>query len=133
MDDPLQTEKLDPEEPDGEGSASDYATRHIDPSELYEATQAQPESETVTELVAQTEDPAATILVADLPKESPPAPLTAEPVTPPAASAPVTPAAPKNSDPTKMLVIFAVAAVALVCICACTIIAVTALVMIPTL
>ena len=130
-----QTLPTDNPEPEG-SNAGDYATRRIDPDELFAATgQEHPTgSEAKTELVTQAEDPAATKVINEIPEPAPPAPEASMPPTPvvpvqPAASPP--PAAPKKDDRTQMAVIIAVAAVVLVCICACTAIALTAIFMIP--
>ena len=131
MDKTLPMDNPEPEE----GGAEDFATRRIDPDELFAAAgqEVPPESVAATEMITQAEDPAATKVVSGIPESAPPAPQATEPppppVTPVAPGAPLPPAPPKKDNRTPTVAIIGVAVVLLACICACTIIAVTALVM----
>jgi hypothetical protein len=136
MDDPLQTDQPNPEETSLEGSAPDYATRRIEPDELFAALEkeAPPAPDAATEILTQAGDPAATLSVPDIMKTASPARIAVDPPAPAAPAqpgSPPPPAAPNKENRTSMAVIIAIAAVALVCICSCTIVAITTLLMIP--
>jgi hypothetical protein len=136
MDDPLQTDQPKPEETSIEGSAPDYATRRIEPDELFAALEkeAPPAPDAATVILTQADDPAATESVPEIMAAASPARMTVDlpaPAVPAQPGSPPPPAAPKKENRTSMAVIIAIAAVALVCICSCTIVVITTLLMIP--
>jgi hypothetical protein len=96
----------------------------------------EPEVESGNEIMTRVEDPAATKLVSAIQQETPPAPEVVEPTKPPISSAQPaafsSPAAPQTGNRTPIVAIIAVTVVALVCICACTAVIITTLMMIPT-
>jgi hypothetical protein len=134
MDKSIPTENPELEE----SSAGDKATRKIDPDELFAALEDEsaPPPEPATEILTQSEGSAATVILPDIPEPAPAARTTAEP--PPAPVAPPKPVSPPPPAPGKenrisVAVIIAISVVALVCICACTIVALTALAVLPSL
>jgi hypothetical protein len=132
MDQSVPTENPEPEE----SGVGDYATRKIDPDELFTVLESEstPAPEAATEILTQAVDPASTVIVSDIPEPSPAVRTTPEPPPAPVASPrPVSPPAPANDNRVSMAVIIAVSVVALVCICACTIIGITALAILPSL
>lgn len=137
MDDSQPTEKSPPEETSIEGSVPDYATRKIEPDELYAALQndAPPASDAATVILTQAEgdSPAG---VPEIVEAVTPAKSEAQIPVPPAASVqpkPTPPPATSKGNWTPMAVIIALAAVALACICSCTLLGIVALIMIPNM
>lgn len=120
-------------------AAPDYATRRIEPDELFNAIEkeiaAKPEA--ATEILTQAEDPAATIVVKEIPEASPAKPAAVEPPSAPEIPAPpvspATPDAPKKDNRMLIAIVAAVTLVVVMCICACTIIAVAAISTVPNM
>ena len=134
MDTPNQVDNPEPEKIEG----GDLATRRIDPSELNALVE--PETKAVMEaptiMVNQPEDPATTKVTSTAPDQMSPTPKVIEPPKPiaPAGQPAATPTAgmPPKDNRIPIIAIIAVAFVALVCICACTAIVITALMQVPS-
>ena len=95
----------------------------------------EPEVESGNEIMTSIENPAETKVVSAVQHESPAAPNAVEPSIPPISSdqpaAFSSSSAPQKVNRTPIVAIIAVTVVALVCICACTAIIITTLLMIP--
>jgi hypothetical protein len=95
----------------------------------------EPEVESGNEIMTSIADPAATKVVSAIEQETPPAPEVVEETKPPISSAQPaafsSPAAPQTGNRTPIVAIIAVTVVALFCICACTAVLITTLLMIP--
>ena len=134
MDQPTQYEKPEPVNSEEEG----LATRRIDPSEGYLAPELVPQAlkDAPTVSIARDEDSAETKLISPIQEEVPSPPKVTEPPEPIISSA--QPAAfsstarPEKDNRIPIIAIISVAVVSLFCICACTAIIITALMMIPT-
>jgi hypothetical protein len=138
MDDPQPNENSTPEETSIEGSIPDYATRKIEPDELFAALEkdAPPPSDAATEILTQSEDAAAAMSVPEIVNAVSPAKSEMQTPVPPAASAqpkPTPPAASGKDNRVSMAVIIAITVVALVCICSCTLLMIAALITIPNM